>query len=148
MGMRLTNLISVLVLSAASTVIASSAIAQQTLYNSQPVPYTSIPDLFNQAISENSKDFFGNQSYRRELNFIIGPSFPENEIEQDTKIVDNLYRELLLQQTSSDFIIRTPDLPNPFNTSILQSPAINVNVTGSGRPLTGSEFVFENPPQP
>ncbi|MBD2740997.1 hypothetical protein [Coleofasciculus sp. FACHB-1120] len=136
--MRLTNLMSVLVLSAASTVIASSAIAQQT----------SIPDLFNRAITEKSKDFFGNESTRRDIDFIIGPSFPENEIEQDAKTLDNLYRELLWQQVSSDFIIRTPDLPNPFNTSILQSPAINVNVTGTGRPLTGSEFVFENPPQP
>jgi len=41
-------------------------------------------------------------------------------------MVDIVYQNTLEQQVSSDPIIRTQDLPNPYETSILLSPRFNV----------------------
>ena len=154
MGMRFTNLIGVLVLAAASSVIAESAIAQRTTISPVGVPVSpftlGIPDVVERAFFEDSQTFFENNSTRRQFNLIFGvggidrASYPDLEIVRDAQRITILYRELLEQQVSSDPVIRTPDLPNPFNTSILQSPTVNVNVSGTR--VTGSEFVFERQP--
>lgn len=141
--MRLTQLISVLLLTAASTtVIASKVSAEPERSNVVPAGfgfgYGNIPENFNRAFNENSGDFFRNRSLRRQLqNLIIGP-YPENEIDQDAELIQILYDDLLYQQAYDGPLIRTPDLPNPFNTSILQSPAININTR-----VRGSELIFE-----
>ena len=57
--------------------------------------------------------------------------------------VDILYRDLLDQQGSgaNGPIIRTPDLPNPYNGSLLQLPALNRSSS-----VVGGEVVVESSP--
>ena len=75
----------------------------------------------------------------RQLDFILGigspkNSFVDNEINADTRAVTILYKDELLKQGSSDRVIRTRDLPNPYDTSILQSPPAEVNTESEPTP--------------
>ena len=148
MGIRFRSLTGVLVLVAAA-IGFPFAVAAQPTSNTEPVANESLSEAFNRAFFKNDPEFFRNRSPRRQLDFIFGPgsllrnSFPENEIRRDAEVVDILYRDALEQQVSSDPIIRTPDLPNPYKTSILDSPRSSVNSR-----VQGSELIFEaSPPQ-
>ncbi|HEY9890814.1 MAG TPA: hypothetical protein V6D37_03195 [Candidatus Sericytochromatia bacterium] len=149
--MRLTQLLSVLALAAASSLLAAAAKAQNDPSGYEPIRLETLSEAFNSAFFEESGDFYRNRSTLRQIGYIIGPGlpgragFPELEIERDAKRINTLYRDALEQQVSSDPIIRTPDLPNPFNSTLRQ-------VSGVGRfgtRLEGSEFIYPTvvPPQ-
>ena len=133
MSLKFKNLIGVLALATTTTSFHSAGMAQSSLVTRLRGANETISETFNQAFFKNDPEFFRNRSAKRQLDFLFGPgsllrnSFPENEIRRDAELVDILYRDILNQQVSSDPIIRTPDLPNPYETSILTSPRINVN---------------------
>jgi len=81
-----------------------------------------LADRFEQAMFTSNPDFFQNRSFGRQFDWLLGTNgFPENEIQRDAKRANILYRTGLEQQVSSDPVIRTRDLPNPYETSILES---------------------------
>ena len=133
MGVRLKSVLSLMALVAASTV--STAVTAQE----RPAafkPRETIPDAVNRAFFGSSEGF---QDFKRPIEALIGiPRFPENGIARDGDRLDRIYRDLLIQQAANDPLIRTVDLPNPYNTSILTLPSASV----SNR-LVGSELVFE-----
>jgi len=147
--MRLTQLISALALAAASSLLATAAKAQ-TNSGYGPIRVETIPEAFDRTFYEESGDIYRNSSIQRQIGWIIGPGlpgragFPDLQIERDARRIGILYRDALEQQVSSDPIIRTPDLPNPFSSTLRQQ-------TGAGRFGTrqeGSEFIFQTvPPQ-
>lgn len=150
MGMRFRNLVSVLVLAAASTaVLASETLADTPRSNAESFGfgYENLSETFNRAFTENSGTYFQNRTLGRQVDLIFGiggidnTSFPEREIDRDAELIYVLYQDALYQQSSSDPIIRTPDLPNPYSSSILQSPSSFL-----GGRVGGSELVFEELP--
>ncbi len=115
-----------------ATVCTSSTAKAQTSPANQYSQYETLSDRFEQVFYTSDKEYSRNRSFLRQLDFLIGigglnKSFIENEITADTKAVNVLYRDALLQQNSSDRVVRTRDLPNPYDTSILQSPRVEVN---------------------
>jgi hypothetical protein len=113
-----------------------------------PSRLETIPNLFERAFFNESGDFFRNRSPQRQAEFIIGPGFPDLELERDAELVEDIYRDLLEQQVASDPVLRTPDLPNPYDTSIRLLPASRRFVgpnEGYLGPVEGSEFFFESP---
>lgn len=173
--MRLTKMLSALVLTAASSGLTSaaiglasvrSAIAQTTTVTPPSVPappktqsidapfptpphrLETIPEAFNRAFFQESGDFYHNRKIQRQISYIIGPGlpwgagFPDLEIERDSERITKLYREVLELQVSSDPVIRTPDLPNPFNSSVRLMSA----PPRFGNRLEGGEFIFETVP--
>lgn len=115
-----------------ATVCVGSTAKAQTAPINQFSQYETLADRFEQVFYTNDKDYFENRSFLRQLDFLIGigslkTSFIENEIDADTKAVTILYKDALLQQGSSGLVVRTRDLPNPYETSILQSPQADVN---------------------
>ncbi|MGV0027114.1 hypothetical protein [Phormidesmis priestleyi] len=133
MGVRLKNLIGAGVM-AASTLFAVATQAQEspTVFR----PRESPPDAMDRAFNTSVSAFRGPKFTVQTL---IGTgSFPENAIARDGEHIHLLYRDLLSQQVSNDPLIRTTDLPNPYNTSILTLPSANV----SNR-VVGGELVFE-----
>ncbi|MDV2996589.1 MAG: hypothetical protein N4J56_006243 [Chroococcidiopsis sp. SAG 2025] len=87
----------------------------------QPSNHT-LADRFQQAMFTSNPDFFQNRSFGRQFDWLLGTNgFPDNEINRDAKRTDDLYRTALEQQVSSDPVIRTRDLPNPYGTSVLES---------------------------
>jgi hypothetical protein len=166
MQMRLTQLLGALVLAAASSGFVSAANAQTTPLNPvvQPtVPRTlgldtsfttppnrleTVSEAFNRAFFQESGDFYRNRKIDRQINYIIGAGvpwgagFPDLELERDAQRLTNLYRETLELQVASDPVIRTPDLPNPFNSSL----RLNSSPPRFGTRLEGGEFIFDTAP--
>ena len=109
--------------------------------------YETPNEVFERAFFKNDPNFYGNQTLKRQINWIVGPgslfqnSFTENEIARDAELVNIVYRDTLNQQVRSGPYIRTPDLPNPYNTSLLSSPRLNTNAL-----KVGTEFRFESVP--
>ncbi len=109
--------------------------------------YETPNEVFERAFFKNDPNFYGNQTLQRQIDWIVGPgslfrnSFPENEIARDAELVNTVYHDILNQQVSRGPYIRTPDLPNPYNTSLLMSPRWNAN-----KLKVGTEFRFESVP--
>lgn len=131
---------------ALSTVAASAASAQESFTNPTTGVVNNIPDQFDQVQFSNDRDFFRNRSIPRQVSYIFGPgilirnSFPENEIARDGKAIYQFYQDLLSRQMSSRSVIRTPDLPTPFNQSIRDIPV------EAARPLTSNFPPIESTP--
>lgn len=121
MKIQFRSLIGAFILLAASTALTTSKSLAQTSYNEDLVP---IPEAFDRA-------FYGRSGSIHFQTSLVGQVlrlailYPDKEISRDGKRVEQLYRELLMQQTMSDPTIRTPDLNNPFNGSLLTSPPSN-----------------------
>jgi hypothetical protein len=140
MGLNFRAMAGFLILAAAS--LPSVAVAQDSAPN-----YETAGEVMERAFFKNSPDYYRNQGFKRDLDLILGPgslfrnSFPENEIERDAELVNKVYRDVITQQAMNDPYIRTPDLPNPYNTSLMMSPRLNQNKLKSG-----TEFRFDAMP--
>lgn len=114
-----------------------------------PVRLDTIPEAFDRAFFNDSKTFYQNRSFPRQLDVILGTglpgraAFPELEIERDARLVNVVYRDALEQQVSSDPVLRTPDLPTPYETSILSLPG---GLNRLGNPVEGTEFFLQTLP--
>ena len=109
--------------------------------------YQTANEVFERAFFKNYPNFYKNQGLWRDIDWILGSgslfknSFPENEIERDAKLVNILYRDMLEQLTTNDPYIRTPDLPSPYNSSLLGSPRMRASQL-----QVGTEFRFDSVP--
>ncbi|MEH1930778.1 hypothetical protein [Nostoc sp.] len=139
MRIKLKTLGGLLVLLAAGIAFPSVASAQIQTPN-----YETTNDVFERAFFSHDRNFYENGSLKRQLDSFLGVgssfggSFPENEIAHDAELLNTLYRDVLTQQVSNDPYIRTPDLPNPYDTSLMMSPRVNSN-----KLKVGTEFRFE-----
>jgi hypothetical protein len=144
MNLSISSLMGVAI--AAATGFASSAIANpypSGMYIPGQSRGLTVEEYFERTFFQNDREYFNNRSIGRQLDYIFGfrNSFPENEINRDTKAIHELYVELLEQQNQSDPILRTRDLPNPYCTSLLQIGGGSINCTAGGR-----ELVYEEQP--
>jgi len=152
MGMRFKGLVSLLVLATASTVLASAAVAQEQVSVSDRISTETLNDAFNRTLYTNSGNFFREQGLLNQTNTILGQgsivrnSFAENRITRDARLINILYRDALEQQASSTPLVRTPDLPTPYDTSVLLNPSIYVNRLTSDALPQGGELQFETLP--
>ncbi|MGB3652071.1 MAG: hypothetical protein WBA41_12775 [Rivularia sp. (in: cyanobacteria)] len=141
MPLNLKTIFRLLVL--AATIGSPTIAAAQTETSGYQTPN----QVFEKAFYENYPDFYNNDGLFREIDWILGSgslfknSFPEHEIERDAKLVNILYQDVLKQQTTNDPYIRTPDLPNPYNTSLLGSPRMRAEQL-----QVGTEFRFDSLP--
>ncbi|MFW6264186.1 MAG: hypothetical protein ACOC3E_01525 [Cyanobacteriota bacterium] len=150
MSIRFPRFLSRFLIAAASGVLATSqAIAQVPTETVRPYSIEPLPNLFERAIFFESEDFFTNTTLQRQIDFILGPgpiqraAYPENEITRDALLTHVIYLDLLEQQVSSDPVLRTPDLSNPYNTSLRLNPSYRAL-----EPVPGSQFIFETAPAP
>jgi hypothetical protein len=113
----------------------------------QTLNYETPNQVLERAFFKNAPNFYGSQTFKSQVNVIFGPgsifrnSFPEHEIARDGELVHAIYRDLLNQQATNDTFLRTPDLPNPYDSSLLMSPRVNTN-----KLKVGTEFRFETTP--
>jgi len=141
MGIKFKALGGLLVLLAASISIPAFADDKGT------TNYETANEIFDRAYFKNDRNFYGNNTFRRQIDWLVGSgsllrnSFPESEIARDAELVNVVYRDVLNQQVGNDPYIRTPDLPNPYNTSLMMSGRLNSN-----KLKTGTEFRFDTVP--
>lgn len=142
MGIKLKTLGGLLVLLATSIAFPSVASAQTETPKTETTN-----DVFERAYFRHDRNFYENGSLKRQLDSFLGSgygfggSFPENEIARDAQLLNTLYHDVLTQQVGNDPYIRTPDLPNPYDTSLMMSPRLNSN-----KLKVGTEFKFETLP--
>ncbi|WP_392534566.1 hypothetical protein [Nostoc sp. C117] len=142
MAIKLKAFGGLLILLAAGIVFPSVASAESATPNNETTS-----DVFEKAFFSHDRNFYENGSLKRQLDSLLGSgpgfggSFPENEIARDGELVNTLYHDVLTQQAGNDPYIRTPDLPNPYDTSLMMSPRLNAN-----KLKVGTEFKFETLP--
>jgi hypothetical protein len=111
-------------------------------------PRQTIPEAFNQAFNNESGGFFNIVNLGGQLNTIFGwKSFPmgsyrENQVTQEGEIVSTVLQDVLKQQAGSYPVMRTRDLNNPYNTSLIQNPSY----LGNSQPVEGTEVIIEQRP--
>jgi hypothetical protein len=127
MRINLSKLSGVVVGLAIATGLSTTAIAQPKS-KIQPKANETLADTFERAFFSSDPDFFANRSFERQLDWMFGLNgFTDNEISRDAQRVHNLYKTGLERQVSSEPPIRTRDLPNPYESSVLTSPTIDAN---------------------
>lgn len=158
MSIRLTRLMTTISLSAISTLFVTfGAKAQIAPTDSQLFSPENPAEVFDRAFGFGafSGDFFENRTIESQIGYILGPgpinrsSYLENEITRQAFLIDLLYRDLLENQVSSDPVIRTPDLANPFATSLYLNPSYRALPAGFFQPtppFPGTEFRFDRLP--
>jgi hypothetical protein len=110
--MKLKTIGCVIVAIAAAGCFAPQAHAQQA-----PDP---IGDAITQALFNKSGDIYRNAGIDRQAVLLFGLSFPDHEALSDTQSLNKIYQDAIRQRGSIP--VRTTDLPNPFNSSLLTSP--------------------------
>ena len=147
MGVLFKNLAGALGVSVSTLAVASAILtvaAPSRAEPSQPVP---LSEAFNDAFYQNARSFFQNRSIYSQINWILGQGsiirsgYPDKQIERDVRGIHSLYEDAIDQQVASDPVIRTPDLPNPYDSSVMMMPPTNFN-----SPPLGSELNFETIP--
>jgi hypothetical protein len=97
----------------ALTVAAAGCLAPQAKADT-------IADEISRAMFKDSGDLYRNTGIDRQATLLLGLSYPDLEAVSDARSVDNIYKDGIRQRGSEP--IRTADLPNPFNSSILTNP--------------------------
>jgi hypothetical protein len=130
MARSLKSLASVLAIATLSILTSAGTSKAQ---EAEPSRYQPMAEDFNRAYRSSSGDYFRNRQLVEQLGDFFGvPRFPDQAISQDNKNLNKLYRESMEAQFNSTPVLRTPDLPNPFNGSIMSTPA-----TGMDSPTFG-----------
>ncbi len=126
----LKGLVGAIAFSAASVIGIGTAAAQTA-----PSQGPTVPQAFEDAAFTSTGNFYENRSLGGQINYLVGPGslirngFPENQIARDARRINQIYRDTLSRQVSTTPVIRTPDLPNPFESSLLLSPIVPPQVT-------------------
>lgn len=76
---------------------------------------------FEQTYFSHAPDFYRNRSTAGQIKRVFGP-FPDRSIEEDAKDLNKLYQEVFFKQMNAGPIIRTIDLPSPFQFSLRTLP--------------------------
>lgn len=146
MGVGLKGLLGTLTVVTASMgltgLFTNVAIAQEE--NDTP-QFETLPQVFEDTFFRNDRNFYRNRQTPRNGTWFLGP-FPENEIASDGRAINRLYREVLEQQVSTGPLMRTPDLPTPYGTSLLTNP--NVGVSRGQTTIEPSFMPSAMPPVP
>jgi hypothetical protein len=76
-----------------------------------------VADAVNKAIFNESGDIYRNAGIDRQATLLFGLSQPDKEYLNDAQSINRIYHDALRQRSSDP--VRTEDLPNPFNGSLL-----------------------------
>jgi len=95
--------------------------------------YQPFAEEFNRASQVRSGNFFRNRNLLHQIGRYFGiPKYPEQAIESDNRRVNQLYIDEQRRQFSSTPVIRTPDLINPYDQSVLTAPPSQSTPTFGG----------------
>ncbi|MBD2298599.1 hypothetical protein H6G80_09845 [Nostoc sp. FACHB-87] len=138
MGIKFKSFGGLVVLLATGLIFPAVASAEADTPN-----YETANEAFERAYFRHDRNFYENNTAKRQLHNFLGNgsgfrnTFPENEIARDAELMNTLYRDVMTQQAGNDPYLRTPDLPNPYDSSLLSSPRLN-----SDKLKVGTEFRF------
>jgi hypothetical protein len=76
-----------------------------------------VSDAMGKAIFNQSGDIYHNTGIDRQITLFFGQSQPEHEYLNDAQSINRIYTDAIRQRGGDP--VRTEDLPNPFNGSLL-----------------------------
>lgn len=83
-----------------------------------------LDEAFQDAYFSYGKNAFTQSNALSQIDTILGfTGYPDQHINRDGKAVDKVYQEGMAKQSSMGSRIMTRDLPNPYDTSIRESPS-------------------------
>ena len=85
---------------------------------------TNLDEQMEEVFYTNDQPYYTNREMPRQISSFFGLSFVENEINDDARLIHEFATLMWEEQASSGPVIRTPDLPNPFQSSLLLEPTI------------------------
>lgn len=88
----------------------------------QGVRFGEVTNEFERTFFGHNRNYYDTRKTPGQLKRIFGP-FPENSMYRDAEDVQRLYRETFYKQMNAGPIIRTIDLPTPFQSSLRTLPA-------------------------
>jgi hypothetical protein len=126
--MKLNKITTLLATAAISSLGCSAAIAQTYSNDGYPIPIISYPEILREAFFSRDGDIWKMHGLQNQAENILGfmnfpGSFPDKSVSREGRLVNAIWTEMMERQVSSDPVIRTPDLVNPFNTSLRQNPS-------------------------
>ncbi|NET42778.1 hypothetical protein [Okeania sp. SIO2B3] len=122
MAMNLKSLSGIMIFSAIAT-LTSVQIAQAGHPEAPVRTYQPFAEEFNEASQRYSGNFFDKTEFLHQIGRYFGIlRFPDEAISDDLRQVNQLYIEEQRRQFSSTPVIRTPDLVNPYNSSVMTAP--------------------------
>lgn len=111
-----------------SLIIGGEAIAQETRQvidaDKFPLVQETLAERMEEVFYTNDQPYYVNRGIPRQISSFIGASFIENEINEDARLIHEFATQMWEEQTSSTPVVRTPDLPNPYQSSLLLEPTI------------------------
>lgn len=84
--------------------------------------YETIPEEFDDQFFSHGETYYNNRTLPRQVSWLFGIGFPENELNADGDAINELYAEVLEAQYSTTPRVRTPDLETPYATSLSLTP--------------------------
>ncbi|MEM9218410.1 MAG: hypothetical protein AAGD25_29225 [Cyanobacteria bacterium P01_F01_bin.150] len=118
--------ISVAVMS--TVMVGNEAIAQEvrpivdgTIF---PLVSSDLAEQMEEVFYTNGKPYYTNRGIPRQIAIFLGTSFGDNEITNDAELIHEFANQLWEEQAKSGPLIRTQDLPNPYQSSLLLEPTI------------------------
>lgn len=129
MTKRLNNVIAILILSASASIFPVAKPSQamppaQTNDAPRPAkPYLEpLNDLFRDAFSHNTGDFFFQTSIESQVIRFFGLGYLDNQIAADAELINYLHEEAMRQQNNFGPRLRGQNLNNPFDTTLMENP--------------------------
>ena len=108
--------------------VGSGAIAQEARQRVDaeifPLVRTDLDEQMEEVFYTNDQPYYTNRGMARQISSFIGTSFVENEINEDARLIHEFAIQMWDEQASSGPLIRTPDLPNPYQSSLSLEPTI------------------------
>jgi hypothetical protein len=121
------KLVSGVLLGAIALLSPHTVKAEEVKLDFNPTNFQPFAEPFNNTYKKHSGDFFQNTSFFSPLIDFLGLPFPEEAATKDAENLLRLYRQGMQDQFSSTPVIRTTDLPSPYNTSIMNMPNTYIN---------------------
>jgi len=116
MRVRFNRLLGMVFLSLSPIAYSPGVFAEVGISNSKG---EMIPEVIDRAVIQSSGDFFEERTTGGDARFIFGIDYDEEKLAKDAQRIEVIYQDLLEQQASRGPVLRTPDLANPYSTSVL-----------------------------
>lgn len=111
-----------------TVVMGSGAIAQEARQRVDaeifPLVSSDLAEQMEAVFYTNDQPYYTNRGLPRQISSFLGISFGDNEINEDARLIHEFAIQLWEEQAKSGPLIRTPDLPNPYQSSILLEPTL------------------------
>lgn len=83
-----------------------------------PLHQSSFPEAVDRNTDLNS--FWDEASTGGDAKFLFGLQYKDNQLTKDARRIQVMYQDMLEQQDADHPIVRTRDMPSPYNTSLYE----------------------------